>query len=268
MSNHALAASLPLAGLKPSPEGDPGVWLSPRPKETRESVLIFDHKQSKPNLDPKIGILDIDPPSPPPVEVPLRNQPANIDVPIVVEVVSEVDSKRTKKKGRSRRERSTTVNTGSPLPSKRKKRESIASAVAVPSPVSSPIPPKKTRIRSTTELPPMDVGSKAFPKESFPKKNCYVIPSPRIDAKVLSVIDNTSHSVSPKESSGKGFKPSKKSRLGSKGVNFEFLLSATREGFLQMKEKTSKKWHRRWVALGIETLRCHKDVVVSIMAFG
>jgi len=39
----------------------------------------------------------------------------------------------------------------------------------------------------------------------------------------------------------------------------DFLLSAEREGFLNVREKNSKKWHRRWVALS-NTLRCHKDI--------
>jgi len=40
----------------------------------------------------------------------------------------------------------------------------------------------------------------------------------------------------------------------------ELLLTTEREGFLNFKEKNSKKWHRRWVALS-DTLQCHKDIM-------
>lgn len=58
----------------------------------------------------------------------------------------------------------------------------------------------------------------------------------------------------------------KKPKVGKRGkINShigDFLLNTDKEGFLNVKEKNSKRWHRRWVALS-ETLRCHKDIVVS-----
>jgi hypothetical protein len=45
----------------------------------------------------------------------------------------------------------------------------------------------------------------------------------------------------------------------------EFLLTTSKEGFLRVKEKGTKKWHRRWLALG-DTLRCYKDVMVRCLS--